>query len=116
MSTEVEHFAQYGFEVPNFEAEILKEINGLYIGYVIKGGARAISWNKDGEVFDMANTGGRDYSLKPIQKSDEQIAKETFNTWYKKEFPRSGLYCIKAMLETAWRNGMDVQKNIEDYR
>ena len=82
-------FAKYGFEVPDFECEILKELKNGYIGMVTdEGKILACVWDKDG--IQKSSTGALfetcSFKLTPIKKPwhEEEINFPTF-AWVKKK-------------------------------
>ena len=61
---QINNFSEYGFTA-DFEGEILKEVDGKYVGYVKSRQLRivyGVVWFKDGECSDMG------YNLTPIKK------------------------------------------------
>jgi hypothetical protein len=72
----INSFTAHGFEVPDFAGEILKEIDGFYIGYVkddVGFSPTAERWTKEGKHMndEIADEG---YNLTPIK-----------NPWYEDE-------------------------------
>lgn len=59
-------FNKFGFETPEFEGEILKVVNGGYIG-VIKD-IVPVKWNYNGKCLDFGVTSPEEYNLTPIKK------------------------------------------------
>lgn len=61
-------FNKFGFETPEFEGEILKEINGYLVGYIINESDSVIPirWTKEG--FPNSDMSTRFYHLVPIKK------------------------------------------------
>lgn len=60
------NFKEYGFEA-DFEGEILKEVDGVYLGYVIDSGhIEMLKIYKDGSAY--GNRTNRKYFLTPIKK------------------------------------------------
>ena len=95
------NFEEYGF-AGNFEGEILKVIDGNYIGYYKDLGIIPTKWHEDGLCFEEEDS---DYNLTPIKKE-----------WYEKEdnFP-----CLVKILDD--RNDedkeyFDVLGNINAYK
>jgi len=77
-----EEFTEFGFEVPDFECEILKEVKGTetqFVGYIKLGDlAEPVCWNTDGRCYgtfdDDFDNSTKEYNLIPIKKP-----------WYKNE-------------------------------
>ena len=61
----INSFTAHGFEVPSWEGEILKEVDGTYIGWSkANHGAIPMCWFKNGSVF-LSNS---NFELTPIKK------------------------------------------------
>lgn len=48
MTTLIEHFEQHGFEVPVFHCELLKQVDGYHIGYVLELFPIPLRWDSRG--------------------------------------------------------------------
>ena len=66
---DLDTFTAHGFEVPDFDGEILKEVDGYYIGYVMRQpDIRVVSMRWDNTGQDCNNYG---YNLTPINQDIE---------------------------------------------
>ena len=66
---DLDTFTAHGFEVPDFDGEILKEVDGYYIGYVMRQpDSRVVSMRWDNTGQDCNNYG---YNLTPINQDIE---------------------------------------------
>lgn len=65
-----EHFAKFGFEVPDFECELLKEYLGIIVGTVLltDGTRMAVGW----EINGRAIAKDKKYDLTPLQIKVEE--------------------------------------------
>lgn len=55
LSSVMNNFYDYGF-VGDFKGEILKEVDGIYIGYIIDNVPVPVSIDKDGDIFNSDGT------------------------------------------------------------
>lgn len=79
--TEENSFNKFGFETPDFEGEILKEVYDLYIGYVVSkdNDAIPVQWSVLGTCYDSNGQYLSDYNLmfisKPWYENEDNIGK-----------------------------------------
>lgn len=85
-----EHFAKFGFEVPEFECELLKtvKINTIseheFVGFIKTkdGFTHSHTWLKDGQCIDSSRKPVKKYNLTPISKQ-----------WHE-DIPMGGIRCL----------------------
>lgn len=66
ISHELSSFNKHGFETPEFAGELLKEVCGVFIGYIIQDGSiYPVKWEKHGRERSIGNS---KFNLIPIKK------------------------------------------------
>lgn len=102
-------FKKYGFEEPEFKGEILKEVNGTFVGYIMVGATlyaptpHAMTWDYNGRMTMPLLVGDGDRcDLTPIKKE-----------WYEEDnaFPRLMTDGIRFIVVDGYDKERNVLKN-----